>query len=102
MPRFSIQAHSLVIRSFRHKGLRRLAERDDPRGLSPDQVARIGRVLSVINQASSLRDLRGLPGLHPLKGDRAGSWAVRVSRLWRITFRFEEGGVADVDLVDYH
>lgn len=38
----------------------------------------------------------------PLKGDRAGSWAVRVSRLWRIAFRFEEGGVADVDLVDYH
>lgn len=91
-----------MIRSFRHKGLRRLAKRDDPRGLPPDQVARIGRVLSVINRAGSLRDLGGLPGLHPLKGDRAGSWAVRVSRLWRITFRFEEGGVADVDLVDYH
>ena len=92
----------LVIRSFRHKGLRRLVERDDSRGLPPHQVTRITRVLAAINQAESLRDLAGLPGLHPLKGDRVGQWAVRVSRLWRITFRFEDGGAADVDLVDYH
>lgn len=58
--------------------------------------------LSAIDQAESLRDLAGLPGLHPLKGDRAGFWAVRVSRLWRITFRFQDGGATDVDLVDYH
>ena len=85
-----------MIRSFRHKGLRRLAEHDDPRGLPPDQVTRIARALSAINQAGNL------PGLHPLKGGRAGFWAVRVSRLWGITFRFEDGGASDVDLVDYH
>lgn len=91
-----------MIRSFRHNGLRRLVERDDLRGLPAEQVARIGRVLSAIDQAESLRDLAGLPGLHPLKGDRVGFWAVRVSRLWRITFRFHDGGATDVDLVDYH
>ena len=91
-----------MIRSFRHKGLRRLAEHDDPRGLPPDQVTRIGRILSAIDQAGSLRDLANLPGLHPLKGNRAGFWAVRVSRLWRITFRFGDGGAVDVNLVDYH
>lgn len=91
-----------MIRSFRHRGLRRLAERSDPRALPPGQVTRIVRVMSAINQAGSLRDLAGLPGLHPLKGDRAGFWAVRVSRLWRIVFRFEGGGATDVDLVDYH
>ena len=45
-----------------------------------------------------------VPGLrlHPLTSDRAGFWAVRVSRNWRIIFRFEGGDVYDVDLVDYH
>ncbi|MCY4485322.1 MAG: type II toxin-antitoxin system RelE/ParE family toxin [Spirochaetaceae bacterium] len=40
--------------------------------------------------------------LHPLKGDRAGEWSVRVSGNWRVVFRFEGGEVVDVDLVDYH
>ena len=91
-----------MIRSFRHNGLRRLAERDDPRGLPPDQVTRIAHILSAISQADSLRDLDGLPGLHPLKGDRAGFWAVRVSRVWRITSCFVDGGASGVDPVDYH
>ena len=91
-----------MIRSFRHNGLRRLTEHDDCRRLPPDQIDRIVRILSALDQAESLRDLAALPGLHPLKGDRAGFYAVRVSYNWRITFRFEAGGVADVDLVDYH
>jgi len=40
--------------------------------------------------------------LHPLRGDLAGHWALRVNRNWRITFRFEDGDVRDVDLTDYH
>ena len=40
--------------------------------------------------------------LHPLKGEMAGFWSVRVSRNWRIIFRFEEGDAYDVNLVDYH
>ncbi len=46
----------------------------------------------------------GAPGfrLHPLKGDRAEWWSVRVSGNWRVVFRFENGEVVDVDLVDYH
>ncbi len=46
-------------------------------------------------------DLPGL-GLHPLKGDRAGQWSVSVSGNWRIVFRFADGEVEGVDLVDYH
>lgn len=38
----------------------------------------------------------------PLAGDRVGYWAMRVPRNWRIVFRFEDGDVWDVDLVDYH
>lgn len=41
-------------------------------------------------------------GLHLLRGDRSGSWAVRVSGNWRVVFRFEAGDAHDVDYVDYH
>jgi addiction module HigA family antidote len=45
-----------------------------------------------------------LPGarLHPLSGERAGQWSVKVSGNWRIVFRFEGREAVDVDLVDYH
>jgi toxin HigB-1 len=41
-------------------------------------------------------------GLHLLKGDRKGLWSVSVSRNHRIVFRFDNGDVHDVDLIDYH
>jgi proteic killer suppression protein len=45
-----------------------------------------------------------LPGLdlHPLRGDRKGSWTVRVSGNWRLTFKFSGPDVEDVDYEDYH
>lgn len=45
-----------------------------------------------------------LPGLdlHPLRGDRAGTWAVKVSGNWRITFGFADNDAVDVDYEDYH
>jgi toxin HigB-1 len=46
----------------------------------------------------------GLPGLqlHPLKGERRGTWSVRVSGNWRVTFVFIGGDVDQVDYEDYH
>jgi proteic killer suppression protein len=41
-------------------------------------------------------------GLHPLKGQMKGFWAVTVRANWRVIFRFAEGQAADVDYVDYH
>ena len=41
-------------------------------------------------------------GLHSLRGDLAGYWAVSVSGNWRIVFRFDGRDIKDVDLVDYH
>ena len=45
-----------------------------------------------------------MPGfqLHPLKGELSSFWSVTVRANWRIIFRFEDGGVTDVDLIDYH
>lgn len=85
--------------SFRHKGLQRFFENDDPSKLSPVLVERIRTVLSAIDAARSLADL-SQPSfrLHPLKGDRKGSWAVTVRANWRIIFRFVDGDATEVDL----
>ena len=89
-------------RFIRHRGLRRLHERGDARFLPAAYVKRIRLALTLLSEASDPRDLAGFGKLHPLRGDRAGHWALRVSANWRIVFRFEGGRVRDVDMVDYH
>lgn len=92
-----------MIASFKHKGLKRLYEKDDASKLKADQVKKIQRILSLLDIADAPGDL-DLPGygLHPLKGELKGHYAVRVNGNWRITFRIESGNAQDVDLVDYH
>ena len=88
---------------FAHKGLWRFYERGDARGLNAAHVARVRRLLTALQDASSPQDM-ALPGcrLHQLTGDRRGQWSVRVSGNWRIVFRFVDGVAVDVDLIDYH
>ena len=96
--------HDVQIRSIRHKGLRRLVEDDDDRGIRPDLVGRVRNVLAAIVSATDMDGVRGPPGwrIHRLSGGRAGTWSVSVSGNWRITFEIENGDVADLDLEDYH
>ena len=88
---------------IRHKGLRALHQRDDPARLPAHLVPRLRRILFWLQEASHPRSADA-PGfrLHPLTGDRAGQWSVRVSGNLRVVFRFEAGEAVDVDLVDYH
>jgi toxin HigB-1 len=92
-----------MLRTFRHKGLKRLFEKDNPSGVRTDQVSRIRDVLAHLDRAQWPADL-DLPGyrLHALKGDLKGYWSVTISGNWRIIFRFEDGSAFDVDLMDYH
>ncbi|MCC6869974.1 MAG: type II toxin-antitoxin system RelE/ParE family toxin [Burkholderiales bacterium] len=92
-----------MIRGFRHKGLGRFFQRDDRRGLRPDQVERISRILDRLDAAVRADDMN-LPGwrFHPLNGDRAGRYSVTVSGNWRITFAFEGEDAIEVELEDYH
>ena len=91
-----------MIAGFRHKGLKRLYDRGDRRGVQAAQADRIERILARLDQAAVPAQM-DLPGfrLHPLKGDLAGLWSVSVSGNWRIVFRFDGADVRDVDLIDY-
>jgi proteic killer suppression protein len=92
-----------MIRSIRHKGLRRLYQDDDRRGVPAPDAQKLRDILARLDASSTVRDL-DVPGfrLHPLKGEWRGYWAVTVRANWRVVFRFEEGDAFDVDFVDYH
>jgi toxin HigB-1 len=90
--------------SVRHKGLKRLIEDDDERGIRPDLVQRVRRILTALLSAQDIAGLQGPPGwrVHQLTGDRAGTWSISVSNNWRITFHVDGGTVTDLNLEDYH
>ena len=92
-----------MIKSWKHKGLKELFLTGNKKLIRPDMADRLRRRLDVLDAANSL-DALGLPGfrLHPLRGNLKGRYSVRVTGNWRITFRFEDGDVFDIDLEDYH
>ena len=92
-----------MIRTIRRKGLKRLFEQDDPRGVNPEHIAKLRDILATLHAAPTLAHM-DMPGfrLHPLKGDLRGFWGVTVRANWRVILRFAEGHAEDVDYVDYH
>ena len=92
-----------MITTIRHKGLRRLHETDDPRGVLADHADKLRRILARLDASQNAADM-DLPGyrLHPLKGGLAGFYAVTVNGNWRVIFRFEQGNATDIDYIDYH
>ena len=94
----------MIIRTVAHKGLKRFIEEDDGRGIRPDLLPRVRRVLSALIAARDMDGLEGPPGwrIHVLSGDRTGTWSISVSGNWRMTFTLELGEVCNLDLEDYH
>jgi len=92
-----------MIRSFKHRGLKRLYDRDDRSGIRGDLLEMVEDILARLDDAGTPQAMN-LPGyrLHPLKGDLKGFWSVTVRANWRIVFRFEENDAFDVELIDYH
>lgn len=94
----------MEIESITDKALRRFFETGNAKGLVGD-VNRLRKMLAFIVAAESLEELSVPPnyGLHPLTGDRAGTWSMTVTRNWRLTFGINgEGALIDLDLEDYH
>lgn len=92
-----------MIRSFRSKALRRLAEQGDASKLSVPNVRRVETILTRLDTSYLPEDLN-LPGyrFHGLKGRDKGRYAVDASGNWRITFGWSGQDAIDVDLEDYH
>lgn len=99
-----------MIRSWRNSGTRKVWEGERPnqfRGLDIDAAVDLLLALNIakfLNIAKSLHDLSPLKsvGLHKLKGDRKGQWAMTVNGPWRICFEFRKDDAYEVEIVDYH
>ena len=94
---------TLVIKSFKHKGLRTYYETGSTRGIQAKHAARIRMQLAALDSALTIEDL-DIPGyrLHQLRGSRKGCWSISVSGNWRITFESTAGHVYVVNYEDYH
>ena len=92
-----------MVKSFKHRGRKRLYERGDRSGIRPDFADIVERILTVLDSAETPHALN-LPRyrLHRLKGDLKGAWSVTVRANWRIIFRFEGTDAFDIELIDYH
>jgi proteic killer suppression protein len=92
-----------VIKDFRHKGLKKFYLTGTRAGIQSSHAFRLARQLARLNSAASPMDMN-LPGwnLHPLKGDLAEKWAVRVNGNWRLIFKFDNGDAFGIDYDDYH
>lgn len=91
-----------MIKSIRHKGLKKLFEEDNASGVNSEHVSKLKNILATLHAAKTIEHMN-LPGfrLHQLKGELKGYWAVTVRANWRVIFRFD-GDAEDVDYVDYH
>jgi toxin HigB-1 len=94
-----------MILGYRNKQTSAFAKGDDVRAFRAfaDQAY---RRLEILEAATSLDDLRALPGnrLEALRGDRRGQFSIRINQQWRICFVWSEGakGPSEVEIVDYH
>ena len=94
------------IRNFVHKGLKRLYAENSAKGVPPDSVDKLRKMLAFLDDMQDAEELRSLPAwkVHPLTGDRKGTWSLSVTRNRRLTFRIDiaEREICDLNLEDYH
>ena len=92
-----------MIRAFKHKGLEKFFTTGKKSGIQAQHAERLRVILGRLGAATAPADTN-LPGLdlHQLKGDRKGTWSVKVSGNWRLTFTFVGKDVDAVDYEDYH
>ena len=94
------------IRNFVHKGLKKLYEEDSSKGVSPDTVEKLRKMLAFLDDMQDPEELHSLPSwkVHTLTGDRKGTWSLSVTRNRRLTFCIHsaEREIYDVNLEDYH
>lgn len=92
-----------MIKNFKHKGLEKFFLSGSKAGIQAIHARKLQLILARLNASTNPRDMN-LPGLylHELKGDRQGTWSVRVSGNWRVTFKFDQTDAIAVNYEDYH
>ena len=92
-----------MIKSFRHKGLRRFFESGNTSGVQAVHAKRLRLQMAALDTARVIEDM-DIPGfrLHPLKGEMKGCWSITVNDNWRVTFEFQDGNAYVLDYEDYH
>ena len=102
----TVHIRAMIVRSFRHRGLRQLYETDSPRLLKQDLADRVRGILAALAMAETMEGfIRDAPTgwrVHRLSGARRCEWGVSVSGNWRITFEERDGAIGRVNLEDYH
>ncbi len=96
----------MKIRTFVHKGLKALYADDMAKGVPPDAVDKLRKMLAFLDDMQNPEELRSLPAwkVHTLSGDRKGTWSLHVTRNRRLTFNIDvaEREIHDVNPEDYH
>lgn len=96
----------MKIRNFVHKGLKRLYAEDIAKGVPPDTVDKVRKMLAFLDDMQDPEELRSLPAwkVHTQTGDRKRTWSLSVTRNRRLTFRIDtvDQEICDLNLEDYH
>lgn len=92
-----------MIKTFRHKGLRRFFESGSVAGIQPHHAPRLRMQLAALDTAQEIEDMN-IAGfrLHSLKGREKGRRSIWVNGSWRLTFEFRDGDAYVLDYEDYH
>ena len=92
-----------MIKSIRHKGLRKFYDSGSKSGINASHAKRLRLQLAALDTAIEIEDL-DIPGfrLHELSGKQKGRWSITVNGNWRLTFEFQENHVYLLDYEDYH
>lgn len=93
-----------MIRSFKDRQTEAVDAGTVKKGFRPELVRRAQQLLTLLDAAKSLDDLRSPPGnrLEKLSGNREGQYSIRINGQWRICFTWHDGDASNVEIVDYH
>lgn len=88
---------------FKDKQLKRFWRAGSLKGIGSETTEHLKDLLSALDAAKSPGDMNQ-PGwaFHPLKGNRAGEFAVEVAGAFRLVFEWENGEAVRVRVEDYH
>lgn len=96
----------MKIRGFTHKGLKRLYEEDDAKGVGAASADKLRKMLLLLDEMDDAEELLALPSwkAHLLTGNRKGTWSLSVTANRRLTFRIDTARheIHDLNLEDYH